>query len=229
MSSTNMGALVGLVLLSGCAGARSPADDARPLPSATTQADSPKQQPATMNIKTSGDAREVARLLPNWALVGTGTVNAALGKPTAWHRHPPTGTCMPEGLGDFVLKNRVDSSADDIGVSLYNRVDATVLSFFTYPATNSLAAESRGVTDGMCKGAASMSTELRDVRFADRGIISACFHESVAGPAYEQALIFSGQGWFYQVRFTFLQGDLYQQYANAMAVAQTAFRACGPS
>ncbi len=208
----------------GCARQKPPAtpddEDDAPPPAAATSPKHPHDKADDPSVEI------VAPLIVAWSTLGTGAADPKLGQPTSFHAHLPTGTCMPEGLGPFVLKNVVDNGDDDRGVSLVSPGDGIILSFFTYPAPRSLKAEIEGIAGLMCKGATSMSTNVSDPRFPDPGVIAACGHATRNGQAIEQALVFKRGDWFYEARFSFFGGSMIAKYSLAMSVVQTAFRPC---
>lgn len=223
-----------ILALAGCTRER-PAETVHPLPVASARATSAPAQtappPETPKPAVDGDASDpsleaAAVYATFWVFYGTGKADPSLGAPLAWHRHTATGTCMPDGLGDFAFKNEIVTSPDDVGVSMLSRPDATVLSFFTYPAKRSLDDEIKSVTHAMCTGAAALSMRMTDPRFRDPGFVAACSHDMRLGHAVDQALVFQRGPWFFEARFTFLGGGSASAYLHAMAVAQTAFRPC---
>lgn len=184
----------------------------------------PSVQSAKPNVANDVEMGSLAVLAPLWATKGAKSSRTIAA--SAWHRHDPTGTCMPEGGGSFQLKNYVDSSADDRGVSLIS-TDHVILSFFTYPASHSLDDEIEDIARAMCGGARAIATgKVTDARFPKPGVVAACEHETKYGEATEQALVFRDDSWFYEARFTFFEGKLSDQYDLAMALVQIAFRAC---
>jgi hypothetical protein len=196
-------------------------------PSSSTTTTTPAKKTAAPT--SEGDVTALAPLLPLWAFFGTGHAFPPAGDPQQLHRHDPTGTCMPVGIGPFALKNLVDTNADDRGVSMFDRNDRVILSLFTYPAGRSLEQEVQSIEASMCKGAGgAMQMDVGDPRFAEHGVVFACAHDTDYGPAIEQAVVFHDGKWFYESRFTFLQGALNVQYEHAMAAAQAAFRPCPP-
>lgn len=220
-------ALVSASLMIACGAEAPPSTVAIVAPTSSPSTTAP---PAKKPAPTSeGDVTALAPLVPLWAFFGTGHMFPAIGDPQQLHRHDPTGTCMPAGIGPFALKNLVDTSADDRGVSMFDKDDRVILSLFTYPAGRSLEQEVQSVTASMCKGATgAMQMEIGDPRFAERGVVFACAHTTNIGPTIEQAVVFNEGKWFYEIRFTFLEGALSTQYERAMAAAQAAFRACSP-
>lgn len=214
-----------LVLGVAACGPAKPADS--PATATIEPAPSASAAPSAPPPKTQGDVRALAGLVPLWSRIGTGALDPEMGKPNAWHRHDPTSTCMPEGLGAYLVKNVADNGPDDTGVSLFSSSDGTILSFFTYPAPRTVDEEVETIAQVMCgQGAGSMTTTMTDARFDEPGRIAACAHDTKRGPAIEQVLVFKRGEWFYEARFSFFRGNLDDQYARAMAVVQTAFRKC---
>jgi hypothetical protein len=212
----------------GCGGAE-PSTVAIAAPTSSASSSTTAPPPSKTTPTSEGDVSAVAALVPRWAFFGTVHTFPKLADPLALHRHDPTGTCMPAGIGPFAVKNLVDTNADDRGVSLFDREDRVVLSFFTYPAARSLDQEVQSITREMCKGASgAMSMDVGDPRFAERGVVFACAHDTNYGPAIEQAVVFHDAKWFYETRITFLAGELGTQYDRAMAASQAAFRPCPP-
>ena len=212
-----------------CGAEAPPSTVAIAAPTSSSPSTSPPPPAKRATPTSEGDVTALAPLLPLWAFFGTGHMFPAIGAPTQLHRHDPTGTCMPTSIGPFALKNLADTNDEDRGVSLFDRADRVVLSLFTYPAARSLEQEVQSITASMCKGASgAMQMDVRDARFAERGVVFACAHATDFGPAIEQAVVFDEGKWFYEARFTFLEGALGRQYELSMAAAQAAFRACPP-
>jgi len=203
-----------MVTLAGCQ-----ASAAKPPATAAAPTESPAGK-AEQDIKPDA-MRATAKLMGLWALV---PAEASSDKPTAWHRHAATGTCMPTGSPSWQLRLERVFAPNDEGVSLWNEDFKTLVSLFTYPAQQDIESEMKLVERdmaGTCTESPLVSTVVGERHFA--ACVKRLENDFLL---VEQVVLTKREQWLYKVRITFPEPLLMQVYGPTMAFSDQAFMPC---
>jgi hypothetical protein len=165
--------------------------------------------------------RASAKLMGLWAIF---PAEASREKPTGWHRHAASGTCMPNGSQSWQLRLEKVFGPNDEGVSLWNDEFKTLVSLFTYPAEQDIESEMKLVERdmaGTCTDGPMLGTVVEGRHFA------ACVKRLDNDVLLvEQVMLTKRDQWLYKVRITFPEALLMQVYGPTMAFSDQAFAAC---
>lgn len=187
-------------------------------PSATPRAES--QGGAQTQVRDDG-MRAATSLMGLWALEPR---DEDVERPTSWHRHDASGTCMPTGSQSWKLRVERVFGPNDEGVSIWNEELKTLVSLFTYPARQDIESEMKLVTSDMartCSEGPMLGTVTGDRHFA------ACVKRLENDVLLvEQVTLIKRAQWLYKVRITFPEPFLMRSYGPTMAFSDQAFAAC---
>jgi hypothetical protein len=165
--------------------------------------------------------RALAKLTGLWLIMPPETTAE---KPTAWHRHAATGTCMPTASPSWQLRLEKVFGPNDEGVSLWNEDFKTLVSLFTYPAEQDVESEMKLVVRdmaGTCTETPLVSTVVGERHLA--GCVKRLDNDFLL---VEEVVLIKREQWLYKVRVTFPEPLLMQVYGPTMAFSDQAFGAC---
>jgi hypothetical protein len=204
------------MLIGGLAGCQPSAAKA-PATAATSSEGEGEAEP-----KFKDDAmRATAKLMGLWAI---GPTDASSEKPSGWHRHAASGTCMPTGSQSWKLRIERVFGPNDEGVSLWNEELKTLVSLFTYPAQQDIDNEMKLVERDMA-GTCTEGPMLGSVA-GERHFASCVKRLDNDVLLVEQVVLTKRDQWLYKVRITFPEPLLMQAYGPTMAFSEQAFAPC---
>jgi hypothetical protein len=190
-------------------------------PSATKGAATPASASDAEPELREDTSRATAKLMGLWALM---PAEPSSEKPSGWHRHAASGTCMPTGSQSWQLRHERVFGPDDEGVSLWNEKFKTLVSLFTYPAGGDVDSEMKLVERemaGSCSEGPMLSTVSGERHFA--GCVKRLAEDFLL---VEQVMLIKREQWLYKVRITFPEPLLLQVYGPTMAFSAQAFATC---
>lgn len=165
--------------------------------------------------------RALAKLMGLWAIMPS---EASTEKPTGWHRHAATGTCMPTGSPSWQLRLEKVFAPNDEGVSLWNGDFKTLVSLFTYPAQQDVENEMKLVVRDMA-GTCTESPLIGTVS-GERHLAACVKRLDNDFLLVEEVMLIKREQWLYKVRITFPEPLLMQVYGPTIAFSDQAFASC---